>query len=199
VTVADECSCPAAQLSCRIRILLDRQAAEVDPIIVGIVEGIEHRGGCNVEHGPGGSGEFKVRDAVDQDCVAQATPVAVPLSLLLSVQGTNVTWRAKWRRTVLMARHSIAGRERRAGQGPKPHLPLCSPLAQQNDNAVRPHPPRSLLRPIRRVRGCYERREGISDPKRYPSANTARAAVIGCARIAALTSPTPHAAPQTAR
>jgi hypothetical protein len=37
VTVVDECSCPAAQLSCRIRILLDRQAAEVDPIIVGIV------------------------------------------------------------------------------------------------------------------------------------------------------------------
>jgi hypothetical protein len=39
-----------------------------------------------------------------------ATPVAVPLSLLLSVQGTNVTWRTKSRRTVLMARHSIAGR-----------------------------------------------------------------------------------------
>jgi hypothetical protein len=55
VTVADECSCPAAQLSCR--------------------------------------GEFKLRDAVDHDCVAQATPVAVALSLLLSVQGTNVTWR----------------------------------------------------------------------------------------------------------
>jgi len=125
---ADECSCPTAQLNCRIRVLLDRQAAEVDPIIVDIVEGIEHRGGSNVEHRPGGSGEFKLRDAVDQECVAHSHS-GCRLSLRLSVQDTNVTQRAKWRRTVLMARHSITvNRRARAtgGQGPKPHLPVCA-------------------------------------------------------------------------
>jgi hypothetical protein len=49
--------------------LLDRQCAEVGPLIVGISERVENGGGGDVEDGPGGGIELEFRDAVDHEIV----------------------------------------------------------------------------------------------------------------------------------
>jgi hypothetical protein len=45
--------------------LLDRQSAEINPIIVGISEGVESGGGGDVENGPGGGVVLEFCDTVD--------------------------------------------------------------------------------------------------------------------------------------
>ena len=45
---------PIPQPPCRVRVLLDRQSAKIDPIIVGISEGVENGGNGDVKDGPGG-------------------------------------------------------------------------------------------------------------------------------------------------
>ena len=52
-------------------VLLDRQCAEINPLIVGISEGVENGGGGDVEDGPGGGVVLEFRDAVDHEIVGQ--------------------------------------------------------------------------------------------------------------------------------
>jgi hypothetical protein len=46
-----------------VRVSLDRQCAEVGPLIVGMSEGVENGGGGDVEDGPGGGVVLELRDA----------------------------------------------------------------------------------------------------------------------------------------
>ena len=53
------------------RVSLDRQCAEVGPLIVGISEGIENGEGGDVEDGPGGGVMLELRDAVNHEIVGE--------------------------------------------------------------------------------------------------------------------------------
>ena len=64
---ADERPRPAPQPPCRVRVLLDRQCAEINPLIVGISEGVENGGSGDVEDGPGSGVVLEFRDKTNYE------------------------------------------------------------------------------------------------------------------------------------
>jgi hypothetical protein len=58
---------PIPQSSCRVWVLLHRYGPEIDPVIVGVLEGEKIAEAGYVEDGPSGCSKFKLRDAADQE------------------------------------------------------------------------------------------------------------------------------------
>ena len=68
---AHEGSRPIPQPSLWVRVLWDRQGAEVGPLIIGVAEGKEYGLGCDVEDRPSGGFELELRDTVDRERVGR--------------------------------------------------------------------------------------------------------------------------------
>jgi hypothetical protein len=63
---ADESSCPLFRSAIGVvRVLWNRQRAQVDPFVIRVLEGVGDRRGGNGEYRPGNSVEFKFRGADD--------------------------------------------------------------------------------------------------------------------------------------
>ena len=72
---ADEGPGPISQPSGRVRVLLDRQGAEISPFIIGVLERKENGGGGDVEDWPSDGPEFEFRDSVDREIVGHGLEV----------------------------------------------------------------------------------------------------------------------------